>query len=552
MNNEKKIKNDMLTQAGILAAAGIIVRIIGLLYRSPLTGIIGDEGNGYYNYAYNCYTIILLISAYSIPSAISKVIAAKLALGETKNAQRIFRGALLYVTIVSGAFSLFVWFGAGLLTYGHSVSVLRVFAPTILLFGFLGVLRGYFQARRTMVPTSISQILEQILNAVVSILAAWLFIRSAGAGADETTRAVRGAVGSALGTGAGVLTAFLFMLAVYLKNRRRYLEEAAPDPDEHPDSTGTVLKLLFFTVTPFILSTFIYNLSTMLNQTLFQRILTGMRAYTESQTAVSYGIFSTKAVVIANIPIALSNALSSAMMPNLSARHARGNKAEAAALVSRALRVTMFISVPCAAGLMVLSKPVMMVLFPQRASLAEASRLLAGIAVTVIFYSISTVTNAVLQAIGRLHAPVVNAALSLIVQGIVLALLLLFSPLDNGALVIAMILYSGLICVLNQISLNRYVSLPFDWPGMLKAPLPASLLMALAARVVYQGACYLFRMFLAGEYLINLLSLLPALAAAVLCYALLIVRLGGITEEELRSMPGLNRLVGPLKKIRIL
>ena len=100
---KKSSKNNYLKQAGILAAAGIICRIIGILYRSPLTSIIGDEGNGYYTSAYNIYTIILLLSSYSIPSAISKIIASKLALREYRNAHRIFRCALIYVFVIGGA-----------------------------------------------------------------------------------------------------------------------------------------------------------------------------------------------------------------------------------------------------------------------------------------------------------------------------------------------------------------------------------------------------------------------------------------------------------------
>ena len=160
-------------QAGILAAAGIIVRIIGLLYGSPLTGIIGDEGNGYYSQAYNCYTIILLISSYSIPSAISKVIAQKLGVGEYRNAQRIFHCALIYVIVVGGAASLLMFFGAGILVEGNSIPVLKIFAPTIFFFGLLGVLRGYFQAHKTMMQTSVSQIIEQLCNAIVSLSAAY-------------------------------------------------------------------------------------------------------------------------------------------------------------------------------------------------------------------------------------------------------------------------------------------------------------------------------------------------------------------------------------------
>ena len=207
-------KNDgFIMQAGILAMAGIICRIIGILYRSPLAAVIGDEGNGYYGSAYNIYTIILLISSYSIPSAISKVIAGKLALKEYRNAQRIFHCAFIYVIVVGGAASLFAFIAAGipgLLVEENAADVLRIFAPTIFFSGLLGVLRGYFQAHKTMVQTSISQILEQILNAVISILAAYL-LKQTVIDKDLTTQAIYGAMGSALGTGAGVLIALAFM-----------------------------------------------------------------------------------------------------------------------------------------------------------------------------------------------------------------------------------------------------------------------------------------------------------------------------------------------------
>ena len=151
MGAEGKKENSFILQAGVLAMAGIIVRIIGMLYRSPLTAIIGDEGNGYYSYAYNIYANILLISSYSIPSAISKVMAQKLALKEYRNAHRIFRCALVYVTVVGILASLFAFFAAPFLVVDNAVVVLRVFAPTIFLSGFLGVLRGYFQAQGSMV-----------------------------------------------------------------------------------------------------------------------------------------------------------------------------------------------------------------------------------------------------------------------------------------------------------------------------------------------------------------------------------------------------------------
>jgi stage V sporulation protein B len=216
MGNKKT--GGFIMQAGILAAAGIIVRLIGILYRSPLVAIIGDEGNGYYNTAYTIYTIILLISSYSIPAAISKVIAARLAKREYRNAQRIFTCSFIYVMITGGIGSLLCFFGAEFFVGQNSATVLKVFAPTIFLSGLLGVFRGYFQAHRTMLQTSFSQIVEQILNAIVSLLAAYLLMGLV-ADKDATTQAIYGAVGSALGTGSGVLIALIFMWLIYLLNK---------------------------------------------------------------------------------------------------------------------------------------------------------------------------------------------------------------------------------------------------------------------------------------------------------------------------------------------
>ena len=173
MNKSKSI----VKQASILALAGILVRIIGVLYRSPLTALIGDEGNGYYSTAYNIYAMVLLISSYSIPTAISKLISEKLALHQYNNARKIFKCALIYITVVGGSAALLTFILAPWIVTENAVFALRILCPTIFLSGLVGVLRGYFQAYSTTVYTSVSQIIEQILNAVVSVGAAYLFIQ---------------------------------------------------------------------------------------------------------------------------------------------------------------------------------------------------------------------------------------------------------------------------------------------------------------------------------------------------------------------------------------
>lgn len=515
-------------QAGILAAAGILCRIIGILYRSPLTGIIGDEGNGYYSSAYNIYVIVLLVSSYSIPSAISKVIAEKLALKEYKNANRVFCCALLYVVVVGGIASLLTFFGADLLVQENSAAVLRIFAPTIFLSGILGVLRGYFQAHGMMLPTSVSQILEQILNAAVSIGAALWFISMVELESD-TTRAVYGASGSAVGTGMGVLTALLFMGGVYFLNRGVIRRRMEKDRNKKVDSYQTVLKAIISMVTPIILSTFIYNFSTSLNQTIYTRILSEVQGLGEAEIATMYGVFAGKAVVISNIPIALASAMSAAIIPAVSASFAVGNKKQVKGKIAEAVQTTMLISIPAAVGLAVLARPIMLLLFPQKESLEQASWLLMSISITVVFYALSTITNGVLQAVGKVNIPVINAAAALVVQTAVLVCLLLYTDCNLYALSAAMVIYSFLMCVLNQLAIRRALKYKQEFVKPFLKPFLAAVLMGIAAYGVYIGVYLLLP--------VNVAALAVAILAAVLVYFIAVMALGGVEEKDLLMLP---------------
>ena len=186
-------KNGLVKNASFLMMATLISRVIGLLYRSPLGVVLGTVGLGYYGYANNVYVILLLISAYSIPMAVSKVVSERLALKQYRNAQKVFHGALLYAMIVGGVAALVAFFFGNYLlpvNQQQALLALRMLAPTIFFSAILGVMRGYFQAHSTMMPASISQILEQIANAIVSILAAWLLIKKFAV--DEETHAIYG------------------------------------------------------------------------------------------------------------------------------------------------------------------------------------------------------------------------------------------------------------------------------------------------------------------------------------------------------------------------
>lgn len=548
---DNRRSSGVLVQAGILAMASMIVRVIGLLYRAPLTAIIGDEGNGYYGTAYNIYTIILMVSSYSMPSAISKLMAQKLAVGEYRNANRVFRCALTYGVLVGLVGSGLLFFGARFLVPDVAVCVLQVFAPTVFLFGILGSMRGYFQARGSMVPTSVSQILEQLANAVVSIAAAWLLMQTA-VGADPTRRAQLGAMGSALGTGAGVLIALLFMVFCFRRSKEGRKAEILSDATGKAEKYRIFLRDTILVITPFMLSGVIMNLTTSLNQTIYMRMLIDLKGAGETATTTLYGIFSNKAVVISNIPISIATAVSSAIIPGISAAYARRDETGARRQVGNAIRITSIIAIPSAVGLAVLARPITMLMFPQMESLELASSLLSLLAVTVIFYSISTITNAALQSIGRMNLPLISAGIALVVQTVVLVLLLRFTDLDVRALVLVSILYSVMIFAVNQYYLRRFLGIRQDVRRDYLQPLVCAALMGAAAKAVYylvSMAAEPMRNLPKGFYFRNLAATAAALLAAVLVYGYTMVRSGTIRRKDLLSMPKGQLLVRLMEKL---
>ena len=176
--NHKK-KSNYIVQGGILAAASILVRIIGMVYRIPVTRILGPVGNSYYSAAYEVYSMVLLISSFSLPLAVSKLVSARMAAGQPKAAYKIFKCTLTFALVSGGIGALLIFFGAGffsdvLVNTPESKLALQVLAPTILVVALMGCLRGYFQGLGSMVPTAVSQIVEQVVNAAVSIGAARL------------------------------------------------------------------------------------------------------------------------------------------------------------------------------------------------------------------------------------------------------------------------------------------------------------------------------------------------------------------------------------------
>lgn len=534
MGRTRRSEDNFLVQGSILAFASLLSRIIGLLYRIPLTSILGDNGNDYYGVAMEIYSILLLISSYSLPLAVSKLVSARVAKGQRRNAYRIFKGAMVFAVISGTAVGLVVFFGAEFITtylYKTPLSVFafKVLAPTLLVVAILGVIRGFFQGLGTMMPSAFSQLIEQIVNAVVSIWAAYM-LYSYGArigdvlGGKNNYAQAYAAAGGTIGTGAGAVIALLFVIFVFAAYKPIFKKQMRRDRSNYVESYKTVFKVLILTIVPVIISTTIYNISSTIDAGLFKNIAAIQNV---PDYSAKWGIFTGKYKTLTNVPIAIASSLAASSVPSLSNAFAAKDMRQVREKIHSSIHFIMIIAFPCAVGLGVLASPILQLLF--RDSREISSSMLQVGAVSVIFYSLSTLSNAILQGINRMKVPIKNAAIALVLHiGVLCALMYVFK-LHIYAVIIANAFFSFIMCILNNRAIRKYVNYRQEMKKTFLIPAISSGVMGVVVYVIY---------FLGMKVIkINAVSTLLSICIGVLVYGILILLLRGLTAQDLKTFP---------------
>lgn len=540
--NAKKTKNNFLIQGSILAIASVFVRLIGVIYRIPLTNIIGDEGISNYQNAYNAYSIILIISSYSLPLAISKTISVRLDNKEYKNADRIFKASMLYAVIVGGLAAILCYVFAPLIApNSSSVLPLRLLAPTIFLCAVLSVFRGYFQGHQTMIPTSISQIVEQIMNAVISVLAAYLLVNSFKAAKGDNQVYVYGAAGGVLGTGAGVLAGLIFMVFVFLLYRKIRLRKIKKDKTKDVLSYGVILRILIITITPIVLGAVLNNCTNYIENKMFFSI-TSRLGYDETLVKQMHGVYSGKYSIFVSLPTGIAVALSSSMIPSISVSFAKKDYKETRKKAGSVIKMVSMIAFPSMIGMAVLSGPLMQLIFHDSSKLASAL-LLYGSS-TIIVYSLSSITTSVLQGIDRLFVPMKHCAISLVLYVLSTYIILMYFEWSVYGLIVSMFIFGANNTILNYIALRKYLKYKQEKKNTFFIPFISAVGMGIMVFGVYQLSFLAFAS--------NFLSVLLSIVIGAITYFVLILLLGGLTEQEIIDFPKGTKIVALCKKVGLL
>ncbi|MDO4265015.1 MAG: polysaccharide biosynthesis protein [Eubacteriales bacterium] len=526
MNETKKnTGSNYLVQGSILAAAGIIVRLIGLLYKIPMTRILGNEGIGYYNTAYEIYNIGLILSSYSLPLAVSKLIAKKEEEGLRGDAGRVFRCGIAVGVVTGGLMTALLLFGANhiasvIFNSPGSALPLKVMAPTILVFAVMGVFRGYFQGHGNMIPTSVSQIIEQVVHAAVSIWASYDFMRRFAA-ADNP--ASYGAAGGTLGTLIGALAAFLLLAVLMIQERDNRRMEAGMEAES---DYSQIMKLLLLTFAPIILSQFVYQLSGSVDNSMFGLIMGG-KGYSEKERMFLLGIYGGKYRLLTNVPVAIASSLGASMIPSIVMSRVRGEKSGVQDKIYMTIKFNMLLAIPCACGMFFLASPLMRFIFGDGTEMTGQILMMGASA--VIFFSLSTVTNAVLQGIDLMRKSVTHSAISLGIHVVLVYIMLEKLELGVYGLVIGNVTFALVVCILNWRAIGKTLSYRQEVKTTFLLPLIASVLMGAAARGIYEGVHALLHS--------NAAAVLCAAACGAVLYGVLLMLMHAVTEEELKKMP---------------
>lgn len=560
MSNNQNEKNTVLVQGTILAVASLVVRLIGLLYRVPMTRIIGEAGIGYYSTAYQVYNVILLLSSYSMPQAVSKLMAMRLGKRQYRNANRYFLCSLL-VSAVSGLFfCCIMYFGAdfiaGTLLHAELAKYsIRMLAPTVLVMAFLGVFRGFFQGFRTMVPTAASQIIEQIINAIASVAGAY-FLFKKGMRIDLVKgstdyAAAYGARGGTIGTLAGAVSALIFVLFLFAVSYPALCGKMKREPARRVFRYERVFSDILLMITPIVISTFIFHFLNLIDNGIYGAYMSRIGVDETTYMAV-WGVYSGKYQLLINLPIALATALASSVIPELTRAVELKNKGEIGQRIDISVRFTTLITIPAMIGLAVLGSDLVALLFGSGASAADAGKMLIYGALAVLFFAYATISNGILHGLGRMFTTVRNALIALAVHLIVLVLSLWVMGWNITGVVFSYTVFGFMVSVLNYFSIVEASNFRGSFMKTYLLPLAASLVMGMCVFIINFLITKGVGAVIHHETIVRMLSVCVSIVAGVLVYFVAAIVFHAVDESDLLDMPMGVHLIRIARRMHLL
>ncbi len=539
----KKKGGSFIKQAAILAAASLLVRFLGFVYRLPLTNMIGDEGNAIYAGGYYIYTFLLILSSAGLPAAISKLVSERIALKQYRNAHRVFQAALVISTTLGVFFAIVMGLSAhqlaNLIGIEDSYYSLLTLCPTLVIVAIMSVFRGYFQGMHTMVPTAISQIIEQVFNAFFSVYLAWVFL-SVNVPEGMEKNIPLASAGGTMGTGVGALAGLVVVIFAYCLIRPYLLWRAQRCRQPYEESKRQLIGRVLQTAWPIIAGTAVFSITNLIDMGMVVNILQ-KTGFSITEAKALYGQLSGKFVTLTTLPVTISTAIATAALPSIAASVKLREKKQVRRKMALTYRISMIISVPAAVGISALGPQILAMLFP---SASDGGMLLTVGGISIIFLALCQTSTGILQGIGHIKVPVVGAILGAITKVILNATLIRIPSINVLGAVLSTTGCYLVAAVFDVIMLSRKTGTRFDFIGSFLKPVIGSIAMAAGTL----GSYHVFFALIGS----NTIATLLAICVAIAVYGLVMLLIKGIVEEDLQAVPGGGKLIHILKRLRLL
>ena len=521
-------KQNFMHGAAILTIGVMIMKVLGAIYKVPLANILGDYGYGLFLATYNVYNIFFTLSTAGLPVALSRLIAEADANGLEVRKEKTFRTAIGTFAVIGILFSSIMFFGNGWLAESYlrkpdaALSV-RAMAPAIFLVCLVSAYRGYCQGNGNMIPTTVDEVLEVLFKVISGLIIAGLLVK---AGYDLPAASA----GAILGVSIGSVVSLGYML-IYKK--KHY--SAVRDRSGKTESTGQIIMDILRIGIPISLGASIMAILSSLDPGICESRLAAA-GFSKYDAGVLYGVYA-KVQTLFNLPAAFMTPLTIAIVPAVAGAMAIGKKAEAEKTSEDAMRIASVISMPMGVGLSVLSYPIVNVLYPN--SNAAGPGLLSIMGIASFFICLVLMENAILQASGKEKLPMValisGSLLKILINWIIIPI-----PMVNiyGAPIGTLFGYCCM-AVLDYIFIRKALGENPHLGKVLGRPLFCSVLMGASAFGVYSlcsrliGTAGTLKMFV---------SMALAVVAGVIIYAVAVIRSRAITNEDMKLIPGGEKL----------
>ena len=536
---KKKVKKETFIQ-GILALmfSQVLIKIFGLIQTLYLTNRegFGDRGNSIYMNGYHIYALLLAISSIGVPNAIAKLISERLALGDNKGAQRIFRIAFATFAVIGFIGTLFLFFGANIIANNflyvpEAEFTIKTLSPAIFFVSISSVMRGYFNGRQEMEATSKSQTFEQVFKTILTVALVELAVFMT----NQNTVVM--ATFATIATSLATILSFIYLFRFYKIARKEINVENEVGVLTEKGSVKTIVKKILGVSIPISISSILSSINKNIDSFTVVRLL---KPKIGEKANELYGILSGKVDILTSMPLAFNIAFATALVPAISAARVKNDKETINNRISFSLLVTLLIGLPCTIGMLVYADGILNLLFPAESA---GAMLLAISALTIFFTALAQTINGALQGLGKVKVPAIALGCGVIVKLIANLILI---PIDgiyaNGAAIGSVLCHIVSFSIVYY-TLRKTVKLQFKLHRLMIRPVLATIIM-----MIFSYISYLLVINIASS--IRLATII-AIIVAIIVYAISVILLKIFSKTDILMLPKGEKIYNLLVKLKI-